>query len=105
MEEPLAESRILELKGVIKRLTAGASYRKMLAAYEQGRPICVASAAIPVEVLYAMDVYPVFPESLAAIAAGLMNRGAPFVWRAQLFPLRFSMPWTFTQSSRRASRP
>jgi benzoyl-CoA reductase/2-hydroxyglutaryl-CoA dehydratase subunit BcrC/BadD/HgdB len=71
MEEQLSEARILELKGVLKRLTAGASYRRMLAAHEQGRPICVASAAIPVEVLYAMDVYPVFPESLAAIAAGI----------------------------------
>ncbi|MGQ9860185.1 MAG: 2-hydroxyacyl-CoA dehydratase subunit D [Thermodesulfobacteriota bacterium] len=60
-----------DLKSMFKKLSAGASYRRMLAAHQQGRPICVASAAVPVEVLYAMDVHPVFPESLAAIAAGI----------------------------------
>jgi benzoyl-CoA reductase/2-hydroxyglutaryl-CoA dehydratase subunit BcrC/BadD/HgdB len=60
-----------DLRSMLKRLSAGASYRKMLAAHDEGRPICVASAGIPVEVLYAMDVHPVFPESLAAIAAGI----------------------------------
>jgi benzoyl-CoA reductase/2-hydroxyglutaryl-CoA dehydratase subunit BcrC/BadD/HgdB len=56
---------------MLKKLSAGASYRRMLAAHEAGQPICVASAAVPIEVLYAMDVYPVFPESLAAVAAGI----------------------------------
>jgi benzoyl-CoA reductase/2-hydroxyglutaryl-CoA dehydratase subunit BcrC/BadD/HgdB len=60
-----------DLKTIVKRLSAGASYRRMVAAKEEGRPICVASAAVPVELLYAMDVYPVFPESLAAVAAGI----------------------------------
>ncbi len=60
-----------DLRSMLKKLSAGASYRKMIAAHEEGRPICVASAAVPIEVLYAMDVYPIYPESLAAIAAGI----------------------------------
>jgi benzoyl-CoA reductase/2-hydroxyglutaryl-CoA dehydratase subunit BcrC/BadD/HgdB len=43
----------------------------MMAAHEAGQPICLASAGIPGEILYAMGVYPVYPESLAAIAAGI----------------------------------
>lgn len=71
MEESPSKEQTPDLKSMLKKLSAGASYRRMLAAREQGKPICVASAAVPVEVLYAMDVYPVFPESLAAIAAGI----------------------------------
>lgn len=71
MTDPQQEATAAELKSILKRLTAGASYRRMLQAKEQGKPICVASAAVPVEVLYAMGVHPVFPESLAAIAAGI----------------------------------
>lgn len=71
MGEPSTGIQGPDLKSMLKKLSAGASYRRMLAAHQQGRPICVASAAVPVEVLYAMDVYPIFPESLAAIAAGI----------------------------------
>ena len=60
-----------ELKTMMKTLSAGASYRRMIAAKEAGHPICVASAGIPSEVLFAMDVYPIYPESLAAISAGI----------------------------------
>ena len=60
-----------ELKTMMKTLSAGASYRRMMAAKEAGNPICVASAGIPSEVLFAMDVYPIYPESLAAISAGI----------------------------------
>ena len=60
-----------ELKTMMKKLSAGASYRRMMAAKEAGHPICVASAGVPSEVLFAMDVYPIYPESLAAISAGI----------------------------------
>ena len=60
-----------ELKTMMKKLSAGASYRKMIAAHEAGRPVCMVSGSIPSEVLFAMDVYPVYPESLAAISAGI----------------------------------
>ncbi len=66
-----------DLKEIQRKLTARASYQKMLAAKEGGKPICVASAGIPNEVMYAMDVYPIFPESLAAISAGIGKAG-PF---------------------------
>jgi benzoyl-CoA reductase/2-hydroxyglutaryl-CoA dehydratase subunit BcrC/BadD/HgdB len=59
------------LKEVQKKITAGASYRKILAAAKEGKPICVACAGIPSEVLFAMGVHPVFPESLAAISSGI----------------------------------
>ena len=42
-----------------------------MAAKEAGHPICVSSAGVPSEVLFAMDVYPIYPESLAAISAGI----------------------------------
>jgi benzoyl-CoA reductase/2-hydroxyglutaryl-CoA dehydratase subunit BcrC/BadD/HgdB len=61
----------VDLKSMMKKLSAGASYRRMMAAHEAGHPICVASAGIPSEVMYAMDVYPIYPESLAAISAGI----------------------------------
>ena len=60
-----------DLKTMMKKLSAGASYRRMMAAHEAGRPICVASAGIPSEVMFAMDVYPIYPESLAAISSGI----------------------------------
>jgi len=60
-----------ELKTMMKKLSAGASYRRMMAAKEAGHPICVSSAGVPSEVLFAMDVYPIYPESLAAISAGI----------------------------------
>ena len=60
-----------DIKSLLKKLSAGAQYRRMMAAHEEGQPICVASAGIPSEILYAMGVYPIYPESLAAIAAGI----------------------------------
>ena len=72
-----AERAKPDLKEIQRKLTARASYLKMLAAKEAGKPICVASAGIPNEVMYAMDVYPIFPESLAAISAGIGKAG-PF---------------------------
>lgn len=66
----MAEEK-LDLKTMSKKLSAGAAYRKMMAAHEQGKPIVVASAAVPSEVFYAMDLYPIFPESLAAISSGI----------------------------------
>jgi benzoyl-CoA reductase/2-hydroxyglutaryl-CoA dehydratase subunit BcrC/BadD/HgdB len=67
-----------ELKTMMKKLSAGASYRRMLAAKEAGHPICVASAGVPSELLFAMDVYPIYPESLAAISAGIGKAGEFF---------------------------
>lgn len=61
----------VDLKTMLKKLSAGASYRRMVAAHKAGNPICVTSAGIPSEVMFAMDVYPVYPESLAAISAGI----------------------------------
>lgn len=61
----------VDLKTMMKKLSAGASYRRMIAAHEAGRPICVASAGIPSEIMFAMDVYPIYPESLAAISSGI----------------------------------
>ncbi len=60
-----------DIRSLLKKLSAGAQYRRMMAAHEEGQPICVASAGIPSEILYAMGVYPIYPESLAAIAAGI----------------------------------
>jgi benzoyl-CoA reductase/2-hydroxyglutaryl-CoA dehydratase subunit BcrC/BadD/HgdB len=60
-----------DLKEMQKKMSAGASYRKIVAAKEAGKPICVASAGVPNEVMYSMGVYPIFPESLAAISAGI----------------------------------
>jgi benzoyl-CoA reductase/2-hydroxyglutaryl-CoA dehydratase subunit BcrC/BadD/HgdB len=67
----------VDLKAMQKKVSAGASYRKLTAAAEAGKPICVASAGVPNEVMFAMDTYPVFPESLAAISAGI-GKAAPF---------------------------
>lgn len=67
----------VDLKDAQRKVTAGASYRKMLAAADAGQPICVASAGIPNEVMYAMGVFPIYPESLAAISAGIGKAG-PF---------------------------
>jgi len=67
----------VDLKAIQKRVSAGASYRKMVAAAEAGAPICVASAGIPNEVMHAMGVYPIYPESLAAISAGI-GKAEPF---------------------------
>jgi len=61
----------VDIKSLLKKLSAGAQYRRMFAAHEAGQPICVASAGIPGEVLVAMEVYPIYLESLAAIAAGI----------------------------------
>jgi len=66
-----------DLKEIQRKMTARAMYLKLLAAKEEGKPICMASAGIPSEVMYAMDVYPVFPESLAAISSGIGKAG-PF---------------------------
>ncbi|MFC1859192.1 2-hydroxyacyl-CoA dehydratase subunit D [Thermodesulfobacteriota bacterium] len=59
------------LKQAQKKITAGASYRKILAAAEEGKPICVSCAGVPSEVLFAMGVYPIYPESLSAITSGI----------------------------------
>ena len=67
----------LDLKDIQKRVTAGASYRKMVAAAGAGAPICMASAGIPNEVMHAMGVYPIYPESMAAISAGI-GKAEPF---------------------------
>ena len=61
----------VDLKTMMKKLSAGASYRKMMAAKEAGHPICMASGSVPSEVMFAMDVYPIYPESLAAVSAGI----------------------------------
>ena len=68
----------LDLKAIQKRVTAGASYRKMVAAAEAGAPVCMASAGIPNEVMHAMGVVPIYPESLAAISAGIGKAEAFF---------------------------
>ncbi|MBI5016442.1 MAG: 2-hydroxyacyl-CoA dehydratase [Deltaproteobacteria bacterium] len=67
----------LSLKDIQKKVSAGASYRKMIAAKEAGKPICVAGAGVPNEVMHAMEVHAIFPESLAAVAAGIGKAG-PF---------------------------
>jgi benzoyl-CoA reductase/2-hydroxyglutaryl-CoA dehydratase subunit BcrC/BadD/HgdB len=67
----------LDLKDIQKRVSAGASYRKMVAAAEAGAPVCVASAGIPNEVMHAMGVYPIYPESMAAISSGI-GKAEPF---------------------------
>jgi benzoyl-CoA reductase/2-hydroxyglutaryl-CoA dehydratase subunit BcrC/BadD/HgdB len=60
-----------DLKTMLKKLSAGSAYRKMMAAHEEGKPIVFATAAVPVEIFYAMGLYPIFPESLAAISSGI----------------------------------
>jgi benzoyl-CoA reductase/2-hydroxyglutaryl-CoA dehydratase subunit BcrC/BadD/HgdB len=70
IDVPSRAQEKMGLKSMLKMLTAGAMYRKMIASKEAGWPICVASAGVPIEVFYAMDVFPIFPESLAAISAG-----------------------------------
>jgi benzoyl-CoA reductase/2-hydroxyglutaryl-CoA dehydratase subunit BcrC/BadD/HgdB len=60
-----------DLKIMMKKLSAGASYRRMMAAHEAGKPICVSSAGVPSELMFAMDVFPIYPESLAAISSGI----------------------------------
>ncbi|MBI2218889.1 MAG: 2-hydroxyacyl-CoA dehydratase [Candidatus Rokubacteria bacterium] len=67
----------VDLKVIQKKVTAGASYRKLVAAAEAGQPICVACAGIPNEVMHAMGVFPIYPESLAAISSGI-GKAAPF---------------------------
>jgi benzoyl-CoA reductase/2-hydroxyglutaryl-CoA dehydratase subunit BcrC/BadD/HgdB len=73
-ENPAAE---VDLRALKKRVSAGASYRSMIAAAEAGNPICVSSAAVPIEVMIAMDVHPIYPESLAAISAAV-GKADPF---------------------------
>jgi len=67
-----------ELKQILRNVNAGGGYRKMLKHREAGHPICVAAALVPSELLFAMDVFPVYPESLAAITAGSGQTGAYF---------------------------
>ncbi len=71
-----------DLKTIQKKVTAGASYRKLVAAAEAGQPICVACAGVPNEVMHAMGVFPIYPESLAAISAGIGKAG-PFFEEAR----------------------
>ncbi|MBU2549805.1 MAG: 2-hydroxyacyl-CoA dehydratase family protein [Proteobacteria bacterium] len=71
MAEAEKPQEAVDLKAIQKKLSAGASYRRMLAAKEAGLPICVASAGVPSELLFAMDVFPIYPESLAAISSGV----------------------------------
>ena len=78
MTEPEKSEEQVDLKAMMKKLSAGASYRKMMAAKEAGHPICMASGGVPSEVLFAMDVYPIYPESLAAISAGTGKAGEFF---------------------------
>lgn len=66
-----------DLKTMLKKLSAGASYRKMIAASEAGMPICIATG-VPTEVLFSMNVYPIWPESLAAISSGIGKAGEFF---------------------------
>lgn len=70
-EEEKKQEEKPDLKAMLKKLSAGSAYRKMVAASEEGKPIVFASAAVPVEVFFAMDLYPIFPESLAAISSGI----------------------------------
>jgi benzoyl-CoA reductase/2-hydroxyglutaryl-CoA dehydratase subunit BcrC/BadD/HgdB len=67
----------MDLTTVQKKVTAGAAHRKMVAAAEAGQPICVASAGIPHEVMHTMGVFPIYPESLAAISSGI-GKAEPF---------------------------
>ena len=60
-----------DLKKIMRKLSAGASYRRIIQAKEAGHAVCVASAGVPSELLFAMDVFPIYPESLAAISAGI----------------------------------
>jgi len=71
MTEAEKSGEQVDLKTMMKKLSAGASYRKMMAAKEAGHPICMASGSVPSEVMFAMDVYPIYPESLAAVSAGI----------------------------------
>ena len=68
----------LDMKALQKKVSAGASYRKLVADAEAGAPVCVASAGIPNEVMHAMGVAPIYPESLAAISAGIGKAGEFF---------------------------
>jgi len=71
MAEVEKREETADLKSLLKKISAGAQYREMKSAWEAGRPICVASAGVPIEILYAMEVQPIYPESHAAIAAGI----------------------------------
>ena len=71
MAEAEKSQEALQLKAMQKKLSAGASYRRMMAAKEAGHAICVTSAGVPSELLFAMDAFPIYPESLAAISAGI----------------------------------
>ena len=71
MAEMMKPEAAVDIKSLLKKLSAGAQYRRMMAARQEGHPICLASAGIPGEVLFAMGVYPIYLESLAAIAAGV----------------------------------
>ena len=71
MTETEKSEQQLDLKSMMKRLSAGGSYRKMMAAHQAGHRICMASGSVPSEVMFAMDVYPIYPESLAAVSAGI----------------------------------
>jgi benzoyl-CoA reductase/2-hydroxyglutaryl-CoA dehydratase subunit BcrC/BadD/HgdB len=71
MAEVEKREETADLKSLLKKISAGAQYREMKSAWEAGRPICVAGAGVPIEILYAMEVQPIYPESHAAIAAGI----------------------------------
>ncbi len=70
-EEEKKQEESTDLKTMLKKLSAGSAYRKMMAASEEGKPIVFATAAVPVEIFFAMNLYPIFPESLAAISSGI----------------------------------
>ncbi len=70
-EEEKKQEEKTDLKTMLKKLSAGSAYRKMMAASEEGKPIVFATAAVPVEIFFAMNLYPIFPESLAAISSGI----------------------------------
>ena len=90
----MAEAEKVELKvdllTMMKKLSAGATYRRVIAAHEAGKSICVASAGVPSELLFAMDVYPIYPESLAAISAGI-RKADEFFEEARLHDLTNSV--------------
>ncbi|MFC1885900.1 2-hydroxyacyl-CoA dehydratase subunit D [Thermodesulfobacteriota bacterium] len=71
MSETERQEEKTDLKTMMKKLSAGASYRRMIAAHKAGSPICVSSAGVPSEIMFAMNVYPIYPESLAAISSGI----------------------------------
>lgn len=72
MEEKMDKTNYRQ---AMRKMSARRSYQRMVEMKESGKPICVTAGAAPMEIFFAMDVYPVLPESLAAISSGIKQAG------------------------------